>query len=132
MALIRRALSSSQKKEVIIAALRTPQNSISIPYVSQRESELHATLLSIVLVFALCSTPYAALVIYRAVLGAAKVSSWLQLTAVWLPKVSLLTNPLFLLTVNRSVRRCLLDILVWLHRRYIAEETWSALEVWLR
>lgn len=118
MALIRRALSSSQKKKVIIAALRTPQNSISIPYVSQRESELHATLLSIVLVFALCSTPYAALVIYRTVLGAAKASSWLQLTAVWLPKVSLLTNPLFLLTVNRSVRRCLLDMLARLHRRY--------------
>ncbi|XP_067273622.1 G-protein coupled receptor 176-like isoform X2 [Pseudorasbora parva] len=118
MALIRRALSSSQKKKVIIAALRTPQNSISIPYVSQRESELHATLLSIVLVFALCSTPYAALVIYHAVLGAAKASSWLQLTAVWLPKVSLLTNPLFLLTVNRSVRRCLLDMLARLHRRY--------------
>uniref|UniRef100_A0A8C2K5L2 G-protein coupled receptors family 1 profile domain-containing protein n=1 Tax=Cyprinus carpio TaxID=7962 RepID=A0A8C2K5L2_CYPCA len=118
MALIRRALSSSQKKKVIIAALRTPQNSISIPYVSQREAELHATLLSIVLVFALCSTPYAALVIYRSVLGAAKASSWLQLTAVWLPKVSLLTNPLFLLTVNRSVRRCLLDMLVRLHQRY--------------
>lgn len=118
MALIRRALSTSQKKKVIIAALRTPQNSISIPYVSQREAELHATLLSIVLVFAVCSTPYAALVIYRSVLGAAKASSWLQLTAVWLPKVSLLTNPLFLLTVNRSVRRCLLDMLARLHRRY--------------
>lgn len=72
MVLIRRALSSSQKKKVIIAALRTPQNSISIPYVSQREAELHVTLLSIVLVFALCSAPYAALVVYRAVLGAAK------------------------------------------------------------
>uniref|UniRef100_A0A8C2FEZ7 G protein-coupled receptor 176 n=1 Tax=Cyprinus carpio TaxID=7962 RepID=A0A8C2FEZ7_CYPCA len=118
MALIRRALSTSQKKKVIIAALRTPQNGISIPYVSQREAELHASLLSIVLVFAVCSTPYAALVIYRSVLGAAKASSWLQLTAVWLPKVSLLTNPLFLLTVNRSVRRCLLDMLARLHRRY--------------
>ncbi|XP_051952358.1 G-protein coupled receptor 176-like [Xyrauchen texanus] len=118
MALIRRALSSSQKKKVIIAALRTPQNSTSIPYVSQREAELHATLLSIVLVFALCSTPYAVLVVYRAMAGAAKASSWLQLTAVWLPKVSLLTNPLFLLTVNRSVRRCLLDMLARLHRRY--------------
>ncbi|XP_051501545.1 G-protein coupled receptor 176-like isoform X2 [Myxocyprinus asiaticus] len=118
MALIRRALSSSQKKKVIIAALRTPQNSTSIPYVSQREAELHATLLSIVLVFAICSTPYAVLVVYRAVAGAAKASSWLQLTAVWLPKVSLLTNPLFLLTVNRSVRHCLLDMLARLHRRY--------------
>ncbi|XP_065111932.2 G-protein coupled receptor 176 [Paramisgurnus dabryanus] len=118
MVLIRRALSTSQKKKVIIAALRTPQNSISIPYVSQREAELHVTLLSIVLVFALCSAPYAALVVYRAVLGAAKASSWLQLTALWLPKVSLLTNPLFLLTVNRSVRRCLLDMLARLHRRY--------------
>ncbi|XP_052441803.1 G-protein coupled receptor 176-like [Carassius gibelio] len=118
MALIRRALSTSQKKKVIIAALRTPQNGISIPYVSQREAELHASLLSIVLVFAVCSTPYAALVIYHSVLGATKASSWLQLTAVWLPKVSLLTNPLFLLTVNRSVRRCLLDMLARLHRRY--------------
>ncbi|XP_051955113.1 G-protein coupled receptor 176-like [Xyrauchen texanus] len=118
MALIRRALSSSQKKKVIIAALRTPQNSTSIPYVSQREAELHATLLSIVLVFSLCSTPYTALVVYHTVTGATKASSWLQLTAVWLPKVSLLTNPLFLLTVNRSVRRCLLDILSRLHRRY--------------
>ncbi|XP_056621066.1 LOW QUALITY PROTEIN: G-protein coupled receptor 176 [Triplophysa dalaica] len=118
MVLIRRALSTSQKKKVIIAALRTPQNSISIPYVSQREAELHVTLLSIVLVFVLCSAPYAALVVYRAVLGAAKTSSWLQLTALWLPKVSLLTNPLFLLTVNRSVRRCLLDMMASLQRRY--------------
>ncbi|TRY56950.1 hypothetical protein DNTS_023883 [Danionella cerebrum] len=118
MVLIRRALSSSQKKKVIIAALRTPQNSISIPYVSQREAELHATLLSIVLVFTLCSTPYATLVIYHAILGPEKVSVWLQLTAIWLPKVSLLTNPLFLLTVNRSVRRCLLDLLARLHQRY--------------
>lgn len=126
MALIRRALSTSQKKKVIIAALRTPQNSISIPYVSQREAELHVTLLSIVLVFVLCSAPYAALVVYRAVLGAAKTSYWLQLTALWLPKVSLLTNPLFLLTVNRSVRRCLLDMLARLHRRYSRRNMVSA------
>ncbi|KAI4905866.1 hypothetical protein NFI96_005258 [Prochilodus magdalenae] len=119
MALIRRALSASQKKKVIIAALRTPQNSISIPYVSQREAELHATLLSVVLAFALCSAPYAALVVYRALPpGAAEASAWLRLTAVWLPKVSLLTNPLLFVTVNRSARRCLLDVLARLQRRY--------------
>uniref|UniRef100_A0AAY5EIK2 G-protein coupled receptors family 1 profile domain-containing protein n=1 Tax=Electrophorus electricus TaxID=8005 RepID=A0AAY5EIK2_ELEEL len=117
MALIRRALSASQKKKVIIAALRTPQNSISIPYVSQREAELHATLLSVVLAFALCSIPYAALVVYRAWPGAAEASLWLQLTAVWLPKVSLLTNPLLFVTVNRSARHCLLDVLGRLQRR---------------
>ncbi|XP_066533606.1 G-protein coupled receptor 176 [Hoplias malabaricus] len=119
MALIRRALSASQKKKVIIAALRTPQNSISIPYVSQREAELHATLLSVVLAFALCSAPYAALVVYRALpSGASEASAWLQLTAVWLPKVSLLTNPVLFLTVNRSARRCLLDVLARVQRRY--------------
>ncbi|KAL7871589.1 hypothetical protein SRHO_G00065720 [Serrasalmus rhombeus] len=119
MALIRRALSASQKKKVIIAALRTPQNSISIPYVSQRESELHATLLSVVLAFALCSAPYAALVVYRALPpGAPEASAWLRLTAVWLPKVSLLTNPLLFVTVNRSARRCLMDVLARLQRRY--------------
>ncbi|XP_030626778.1 G-protein coupled receptor 176 [Chanos chanos] len=118
MALIRRALSASQKKKVIIAALRTPQNSISIPYVSQREAELHATLLSVVLAFALCSTPYGALVVYHSLLGVTEVSLSLRLTAVWLPKVSLLTNPLLFLTVNRSVRRHLLDALARLHRRY--------------
>ncbi|XP_076872355.1 G-protein coupled receptor 176 [Brachyhypopomus gauderio] len=117
MALIRRALSASQKKKVIIAALRTPQSSISIPYVSQREAELHATLLSVVLAFALCSAPYAALVVYQAWPGAAEASPWLRLTAVWMPKVSLLTNPLLFVTVNRSARRCLLDVLGRLQRR---------------
>ncbi|XP_028809020.1 G-protein coupled receptor 176 [Denticeps clupeoides] len=118
MAMIRRALSASQKKKVIIAALRTPQNSISIPYVSQREAELHATLLSVVLAFATCSAPYVTLVVYRSIPGSAGVSALLRLTAVWLPKVSLLTNPLLFLTVNRSVRRCLLDVLARFHRRY--------------
>ncbi|KAJ8341471.1 hypothetical protein SKAU_G00337620 [Synaphobranchus kaupii] len=118
MVLIRRALSASQKKKVIIAALRTPQNSISIPYVSQREAELHAMLLAMVLTFLVCSVPYATLVVYRSVTDTPELSAVLLLTAVWLPKVSLLTNPLLFLTVNRSVRKCLLGTLAQLHRRY--------------
>ncbi|XP_035259761.1 G-protein coupled receptor 176-like isoform X1 [Anguilla anguilla] len=118
MVLIRRALSASQKKKVIIAALRTPQNSISIPYVSQREAELHAMLLSMVLTFLVCSVPYATLVVYRLAMDAPELSTFLLLTAVWLPKVSLLANPLLFLTVNRSVRKCLLGTLAQLHRRY--------------
>ncbi|XP_076611768.1 G-protein coupled receptor 176 [Chaetodon auriga] len=119
MLLIRRALSASQKKKVIIAALRTPQNSISIPYVSQREAELHATLLAVVLAFSACSAPYGALVVYRTILADAKeLPISLYLTALWLPKVSLLTNPLLFLTVNRSARHSWLDLLARIHRRY--------------
>ncbi|KAM7367680.1 hypothetical protein PAMP_013964 [Pampus punctatissimus] len=119
MLLIRRALSTSQKKKVIIAALRTPQNSISIPYVSQREAELHATLLAVVLAFSACSAPYGALVVYRTILADIKeLPISLYLTALWLPKVSLLTNPLLLLTVNRSARHSWLDLLTRIHRRY--------------
>ncbi|KAF7664026.1 hypothetical protein LDENG_00191920 [Lucifuga dentata] len=119
MLLIRRALSASQKKKVIIAALRTPQNSISIPYVSQREAELHATLLAVVLAFSACSAPYAALVIYRTILAdTEQLPLSLYLTAIWLPKVSLLTNPLLVLTVNRSARHSWLDLLARIHRRY--------------
>ncbi|XP_023127537.2 G-protein coupled receptor 176 [Amphiprion ocellaris] len=119
MLLIRRALSASQKKKVIIAALRTPQNSISIPYVSQREAELHATLLAVVLAFSACSAPYGALVVYRSVLADTKeLPTSLYLTALWLPKVSLLTNPLLFLTVNRSARHSWLDLLARIHRRY--------------
>lgn len=123
MVLIRRALSASQKKKVIIAALRTPQNSISIPYVSQREAELHAMLLSMVLTFLVCSVPYVTLVVYRSATDAPELSTVLLLTAVWLPKVSLLTNPLLFLTVNRSVRKCLLGTLAQLHRRYSRRNT---------
>lgn len=119
LVLIRRALSASQKKKVIIAALRTPQNSISIPYVSQREAELHATLLTVVLAFSACSAPYGVLVVYRTLLGdGEELSPSLHLTAIWLPKVSLLTNPLLFLTVNRTARQCLLDVLARVHRRY--------------
>lgn len=119
MLLIRRALSASQKKKVIIAALRTPQNSISIPYVSQREAELHATLLGVVLAFSICSTPYGALVVYRTILADTKeLPVSLYLTALWLPKVSLLTNPLLFLTINRSARHSWLDLLARIHRRY--------------
>ncbi|KAK5852735.1 hypothetical protein PBY51_006580 [Eleginops maclovinus] len=119
MLLIRRALSTSQKKKVIIAALRTPQNSISIPYVSQREAELHATLLAVVLAFSACSAPYGALVVYRSILADTKeLPASLYLTALWLPKVSLFTNPLLFLTVNRSVRHSWLDLLARIHRRY--------------
>ncbi|ELW48180.1 putative G-protein coupled receptor 176 [Tupaia chinensis] len=116
--LIRRALSASQKKKVIIAALRTPQNTISIPYASQREAELHATLLSMVMVFILCSVPYATLVVYQTVLNIPDTSVFLLLTAIWLPKVSLLANPVLFLTVNKSVRKCLIGTLVQLHHRY--------------
>ncbi|XP_033621183.1 G-protein coupled receptor 176 [Fukomys damarensis] len=116
--LIRRALSASQKKKVIIAALRTPQNTISIPYASQREAELHATLLSMVMVFILCSVPYATLVVYQTVLNVPDTSVFLLLTAIWLPKVSLLANPVLFLTVNKSVRKCLIGTLVQLHHRY--------------
>ncbi|XP_061073092.1 G-protein coupled receptor 176-like [Conger conger] len=118
MVLMRRALSASQKKKVIIAALRTPQNSISIPYVSQREAELHAMLLSMVLTFLACSVPYGTLVVYRSVVDAPELSTVLLLTAVWMPKVSLLTNPLLFLTVNKSVRKGLLGSLAQMHRRY--------------
>ncbi|XP_075939636.1 G-protein coupled receptor 176 [Anarhichas minor] len=119
MLLIRRALSSSQKKKVIIAALRTPQTSISIPYVSQREAELHATLLAVVLAFSACSAPYGALVVYRTILAdTTELPISLYLTALWLPKVSLLTNPLLFLTVNRSARHSWLDLLARIHRRY--------------
>ncbi|KAK1888744.1 putative G-protein coupled receptor 176 [Dissostichus eleginoides] len=119
MLLIRRALSSSQKKKVIIAALRTPQSSISIPYVSQREAELHATLLAVVLAFSACSAPYGALVVYRTILADTKeLPASLYLTALWLPKVSLLTNPLLFLSVNRSARHSWLDLLARIHRRY--------------
>ncbi|XP_042845108.1 G-protein coupled receptor 176 [Panthera tigris] len=116
--LIRRALSASQKKKVIIAALRTPQNTISIPYASQREAELHATLLSMVMVFILCSVPYATLVVYQTVLNVPDTSVFLLLTAIWLPKVSLLANPVLFLTVNKSVRKCLVGTLIQLHHRY--------------
>ncbi|KAG8449565.1 hypothetical protein GDO86_016277 [Hymenochirus boettgeri] len=118
MLLIRRALSASQKKKVIIAALRTPQNTISIPYVSQKEAELHAMLLSMVLIFIICSVPYVTLVIYRTVLNVTHISDFLMLTAIWLPKVSLVTNPLLFLTVNKSVRKCVVGTVVQLHRRY--------------
>ncbi|XP_059212562.1 G-protein coupled receptor 176 [Centropristis striata] len=120
MLLIRRALSASQKKKVIIAALRTPQNSISIPYVSQREAELHATLLAVVLAFSACSAPYGALVVYRTILAdtTQELPIALYLTALWLPKVSLLTNPVLFLTVNRSARHSWLDLLARIHRRY--------------
>ncbi|XP_003224817.3 G-protein coupled receptor 176 [Anolis carolinensis] len=118
MILIRRALSASQKKKVIIAALRTPQNTISIPYASQRESELHAMLLSMVMVFIFCSVPYMTLVIYRTVFDASDTSVYLLLTAIWLPKISLLTNPLLFLTVNKSVRKCLVGTIVQLQHRY--------------
>ncbi|XP_054618608.1 G-protein coupled receptor 176 [Dunckerocampus dactyliophorus] len=119
MLLIRRALSASQKKKVIIAALRTPQNSISIPYVSRREAELHASLLAVVLAFFACSTPYGAVVVYRTILVDAKeLPVSLYLTALWLPKVSLLTNPLLFLIVNRLARHSCLELLSRIHRRY--------------
>ncbi|XP_038297874.1 G-protein coupled receptor 176 isoform X2 [Canis lupus baileyi] len=124
--LIRRALSASQKKKVIIAALRTPQNTISIPYASQREAELHATLLSMVMVFILCSVPYATLVVYQTVLNVPDTSVFLLLTAIWLPKVSLLANPVLFLTVNKSVRKCLVGTLVQLHHRYSRRNVVSA------
>ncbi|XP_014724705.1 PREDICTED: probable G-protein coupled receptor 176 [Sturnus vulgaris] len=118
MILIRRALSASQKKKVIIAALRTPQNTISIPYASQREAELHVMLLSMVMIFIFCSVPYVTLVIYRTILNISDISVFLLLTAIWLPKVSLLANPLLFLTVNKSVRKCLVGTIVQLHRRF--------------
>ncbi|XP_053737104.1 G-protein coupled receptor 176 isoform X1 [Synchiropus splendidus] len=119
MLLIRRALSASQKKKVIIAALRTPQNSVSIPYVSQREAELHATLLAVVLAFTVCSAPYGVLVVYRTLLAdGVDLPGSLYRTALWLPKVSLVTNPVLFLTVNRSARHSWMDLLVRIHRRY--------------
>ncbi|KAK0151051.1 putative G-protein coupled receptor 176 [Merluccius polli] len=119
MLLVRRALSASQKKKVVIAALRTPQSGISIPYVSQREAELHAALLAAVLAFSACSAPYGALAVYRAVLGGETLlPAPLYLTAVWLPKVSLVTSPLLFLTVSRAARHSLLDLLARAHRRY--------------
>ncbi|XP_032273054.1 G-protein coupled receptor 176 [Phoca vitulina] len=124
--LIRRALSASQKKKVIIAALRTPQNTISIPYASQREAELHATLLSMVTVFILCSVPYATLVVYQTVLNVPDTSVFLLLTAIWLPKVSLLANPVLFLTVNKPVRKGLVGTLLQLHRRYSRRNVVSA------
>ncbi|XP_057882118.1 G-protein coupled receptor 176 isoform X3 [Melospiza georgiana] len=121
-----RALSASQKKKVIIAALRTPQNTVSIPYASQREAELHLMLLSMVMIFILCSVPYVTLVIYRTILNISDISVFLLLTAIWLPKVSLLANPLLFLTVNRSVRKCLVGRVVQLHRRFSRRNTVSS------
>lgn len=118
MILIRKALSTSQKKKVIIAALRTPQNTISIPYASQRESELHVMLLSMVMIFIFCSIPYMTMVVYHAVLDSSDTSVYLLLTAIWLPKISLLANPLLFLTINKSVRKCLVGTILQLHRRY--------------
>lgn len=126
MLLIRRALSASQKKKVIIAALRTPQNSISIPYVSQREAELHATLLAAVLAFSACSAPYGVLAVYRTVLAdPGELPASLYFTALWLPKVSLLTNPVLFLAVNRSARHRCLELLSRIHRRYSRRNTVS-------
>ncbi|KAJ8356261.1 hypothetical protein SKAU_G00190550 [Synaphobranchus kaupii] len=119
LTLIRHALSASQKKKAVVAALRTPQSGTSIPYVSQREAELHATLLCAVLAFMACGVPYAALLVYCCVPGAPRdVPASLLLTAAWLPKVSLLSNPLLFLTLNRPVRRCLLGALARMYRRY--------------
>ncbi|XP_063146041.1 G-protein coupled receptor 176 [Candoia aspera] len=118
MVLIRKALSASQKKKVIIAALRTPQNTISIPYASQREAELHAMLLSMVMIFIFCSIPFMTMVVYHTVLDSSDTSVYLLLTAIWLPKISLLANPLLFLTVNKSVRKCLVGTVMELHRRY--------------
>ncbi|XP_070590302.1 G-protein coupled receptor 176 [Erythrolamprus reginae] len=118
MILIHKALSASQKKKVIIAALRTPQNTISIPYASQRESELHTMLLSMVMIFIFCSVPYMTVVVYHAALDSSDTSVYLLLTAIWLPKISLLANPLLFLTVNKSVRKCLVGTILQLHRRY--------------
>ncbi|CAG03525.1 unnamed protein product, partial [Tetraodon nigroviridis] len=124
MLLIRRALSASQKKKVIIAALRTPQNSISIPYVSQREAELHAALLAVVLAFSACSTPYGAMVLYRCISAdAEELPVSLYLTALWLPKVSLITNPLLFLTVNRAARHSCHALLARIHRRLSRRNT---------
>ncbi|XP_064195722.1 probable G-protein coupled receptor 176 isoform X1 [Anguilla rostrata] len=119
LTLIRHALSASQKKKAVVAALRTPRSGTSIPYVSQREAELHATLLCSVLAFMACGAPYAALVVYRCSPGAPRdVPVSLLLTAIWLPKVSLLSSPALFLALNRPVRRCLLGALARLHRRY--------------
>lgn len=124
MLLIRRALSASQKMKVIIAALRTPQNSISIPYVSQREAELHAALLAVVLAFSACSTPYGAMVLYRSISADAnELPVSLYLTALWLPKVSLITNPLLFLTVNRAARHSCRALLARIHRRLSRRNT---------
>lgn len=118
MLLIHRALSASQKKKVIIAALRTPQNSISIPYVSQREAELHAALLAVVLAFLACSTPYGAMVVYRSIFAdGEELPVSLYLTALWLPKVSLITTPLLFVTVNRAARHSCRALLARIHRR---------------
>lgn len=51
-------------------------------------------------------------------LNVPNTSVFLLLTAIWLPKVSLLANPVLFLTVNRSVRKCLVGTLVQLHHRY--------------
>ncbi|XP_032065896.1 G-protein coupled receptor 176 [Thamnophis elegans] len=118
MILIRKALSASQKKKVIIAALRTPQNTVSIPYASQRESELHAMLLSMVMIFIFCSIPYMTMLVYHATLDSSDSSVYLLLTAIWLPKISLLANPVLFLTVNKAVRKCLVGTILQLHRRY--------------
>lgn len=124
MLLIRRALSASQKKKVIIAALRTPQTSISIPYVSQREAELHAALLAVVLAFSACSTPYGAMVLYRSISAdATELPVSLYLTALWLPKVSLITNPLLFLTMNRAARHSCRALLARIHRRLSRRNT---------
>ncbi|KAG9347298.1 hypothetical protein JZ751_004865, partial [Albula glossodonta] len=119
LVLIRRALSASQKKKAVVAALRTPQSGTPIPYVSQREAELHAILLSMVAIFVACSVPYMTLVAYHlSSSSSGDVPASLLLTAIWLPKISLLANPLLFLALNRAARRGLLGALAQLHRRY--------------
>ncbi|KAJ8378154.1 hypothetical protein AAFF_G00247920 [Aldrovandia affinis] len=117
LALIRRALGASREKASVVAALRTPRVARPVPYVSRREAELHATLLGMVATFAACGcVPYAALLAHRCVtLANAPVA--LLLTAAWLPKVSLLANPLLFLALSRAARGCLVGVATRLHRR---------------
>lgn len=70
-----------------------------------------------VMVFILCSVPYATLVIYQTVLNVPDTSVSCCSRPFGCPK-SLLANPVLFLTVNKSVRKCLVGDLVQLHHRY--------------
>ncbi|XP_032811729.2 G-protein coupled receptor 176 [Petromyzon marinus] len=124
--MIRRALSASQKKKVIIAALRTPQNTISIPYLSQREAELQTMLLLMIAVFLVCMLPYFILEVYRTVVDSQDLPEALLLTAIWFPKLPLLVNPLLYLGANKPIRKGILVSLAQLQRRYSRRNTVGA------
>ncbi|KAJ8269885.1 hypothetical protein GJAV_G00107880 [Gymnothorax javanicus] len=127
LALIRHALSASQKRKAVMAALRTPRCSTSIPYVSRREAQLLAMLLCSVLALLAFGAPYAALLVLHCLSGGhGNPPVPILLTAAWLPKLSLISTPLHILALVGPLRRSLLHALARIYRRSNAVEAESA------